>query len=77
MTDAPDFDLDATLAKFAPGTSWRSKVLCGSAVGSRIHVRGVVDDQIVYRWWRYHKQRWQYQVESAWAFWYYDQRGDI
>lgn len=29
-----------------------------------IHIRGIVDDMIVYKWWRRGKQRWEYAVES-------------
>jgi len=78
VTDAAEFDLDATLAKFAPGTSWRSNSLGHSLKGDLVHVRGVVDgDRIVYRWWRYGRNRWQSEVESAWMFWYLDTTGDM
>jgi hypothetical protein len=57
MTEYTQADREAALAKFAVGTSWRSKVLGKSKCSDLIHVRGHVDDQIVYRWWRYHKTR--------------------
>jgi len=29
-----------------------------------IHVRAFVDNQVVYKWWRRSKQRWEYGIEE-------------
>ena len=30
------------------------------------HVRGFIDDGVVIRWWRAHKQRWEYEFVYLW-----------
>lgn len=50
---------------FRPG----DKIVClkGRVFGGAIktaHVRGVVDDCVVYRYWLRRKQRWLYQVDN-------------
>lgn len=36
--------------------------------GKVYHVRGIVDDRAVLRWWRKPKQRWEYVVEDETFF---------
>lgn len=31
--------------------------------GSKCHIRGFVDDMVVYRYWSKHKQKWIYKIE--------------
>jgi len=72
VTDFTQADYDATVSKFAPGTSWRNRQLGKSSQTDLFHIRGLVDDQIVYRMWFYTRQRWEYQLATVFEFWYID-----
>jgi len=68
---------EVILEKFAVGTSWRCSALGKSSRSDIIHIRGIVDDQIAYRWWRYHQRCWQYEFVTAFELWYFDRDGSI
>ena len=54
--------------KIKPGNKLK---LCYSENNTRnktIHIRGVVDDQIIFRHWLTHKKRWNYRVEPFMYF---------
>jgi hypothetical protein len=36
--------------------------------GDLCHVRGIVDGQVVYRFWARHKSRWAYRVEGRYFY---------
>ena len=43
-------------SRFGVGASFRRR-------GRKCHVRGRIDDEIVFRWWSRYKQRWVYESE--------------
>jgi len=51
-----------------PGNSFRIYYNEGNPNNCIIHIRGIVDDMIVFRWYNRHKRRWMYAIESQYFF---------
>lgn len=49
------------------GKSFRIYYGEGNVNNRTIHIRAIVDDQVVYRFWVRSKRRWQYEVESTYG----------
>ena len=46
-----------------PGASFRVYYGDNNSCNERIHIRGIVDHQIVYRWWARRRNSWRYCIE--------------
>lgn len=56
-----------------PGNKFRVKEyqFGGAEPNTLIHLRGIVDGQLIFKWWGVHKRRWFYCVEPKYIFeWY-------
>lgn len=51
-----------------PGVSLRVYYGPDNPFNGVLHIRALVDDQIVYREWSYKKQRWNYKIEIRYYF---------
>lgn len=58
-----------------PGNALRLFFYEGNHQNKLLHIRGIVDGLVVFRWWDVGRQNWQYSIEPAYWFSLYMENG--